>query len=498
MRLIRAAAGTTACTLATALIAVAAAPGASAAASTDLLYNSTTSTGVVSLVLTLPSTIPALPGVPNPISLTLLGTDAQGHHGASDADIANAQSFLASGSLVSSSVLSGALSPLSRTLSATLADPGDKSAAALSLPSNPLGLAVSVGSQKASVTKATHAATSSGTLTDVSLGSLRSLGLGAVLEPALAQLNAALATVTTQATPLTNALSAVPALPTISVPNPLSGILGAPATITTPALSGATLSSTVKELPAQISALTATLLDGAAVTLKAVDTGQAITPTSSAITAAGHSGLASIDLFGGLVTVKATQASATAKAGLTKSAAVSDASATLIEVKISTAFGDLLRLVASDKGLTAGLLDGSLGQTLDSTVKPVVQTVDAALNTVLAELTALLSSLNGGASLLKQGTVTKKISADGHTVEAHAVPAQVTLGLPIAPNLLTLAIGKVDAVSALSVAQVTPATPTSQPTNLPRTGLGEQGGLLALGVLLVGAATMALRRRAHA
>ena len=496
MRLIRAAAGTTACTLATLLVAVAAAPGATAAASSELLYNSTTSTGVVSLTLTLPSTIPALPGVPNPISITLLGTQAQGHHGAADADVASATSFLAGGSLVSSSVLSGALSPLSRTVSASLADSGNKSAASLSLPSNPLGLAVNVGSQKASVIKATRVATSSGTLADVSLGSLRSLGLGAVLDPALAQLNAALTTVTNQATPLTDALSAVPALPSISVPNPLAGIVGGPATISTPALSGATLSGTVNELPAQIQALTAKLLDGAAITLKTVDTGQAITPATSSITAAGHSGLASVDLFGGLVSVKATQASATAKAGVTKSAAASDASATLIEVKISTAFGDLLRLVASEKGITAGLLDGTLGQTLDATVKPVVQAVDAALNTVLSELTALLSSLNSGASLIKQGTVTKKISADGHSVEAHAVPAQVTLGLPIAPNLLTLAIGKADAVSALSVAQITPVTPGTPPRALPRTGLGQQGGLLALGVLIIGAATVGLRRRA--
>jgi hypothetical protein len=498
MRLVRAAAGTTACTLATLLVAVAAAPGATAASSTELLYNSTTSTGVVSLTLRLPSTVPALPGVPNPISVTLLGTQAQGHHGAADADVANAQSFLAGGTLVSDSVLSGALSPLSRTLSASLSDSGAKSAGALSLPGNPLGLAVDVGSQKASVTPASRVATSSGTLADVSLGSLRSLGLGAVLDPALAQLNAALATVTSQATPLTDALAAVPALPSISVPNPLAGVVGGPATIATPPLSGATLSGTVNELPAQIQALTAKLLDGAAVTIKTVDTGQAITPAASSVTATGHSSLASVDLFGGLVSVKATQASATAKAGVTKSAATSDASATLLEVKVSTSFGDLLRLVASDKGITAGLLDGSLGQTLDTTVRPVVQAVDAALNTVLSELTALLSSLNSGASLIQQGTVSKKVSADGHAVEAHAVPAQVTIGLPIAPNLLTLAIGKADAVSALSVAQVTPVTPATPPTSLPRTGLGEQGGLLALGVLIVGAATVGLRRRATA
>ena len=236
MRIARAATGTS---LATALLALATTPFA-AAATPALRYNSTSSTGVVSLTLTLPSTVPALPGVPNPISLTLLGTDAQGHHGAADADVATARSYLGGGSLVSSSVLSGALAPLSRTVVASLADPGVKSAGVLSLPSNPLGLAVSVGSQGAGVNRASQSGTSAATLTNVSLGSLRSLGLGAVLEPALAQLNGALSTVTTQATPLTNAIGTLPALPTISVPNPLASVVGGPATISTPPLSGAT------------------------------------------------------------------------------------------------------------------------------------------------------------------------------------------------------------------------------------------------------------------
>ncbi len=494
MRIARAATGTA---LATALVALATAPFASAA-TPDLRYNSTSSTGVVSLTLTLPSTVPALPGVPNPLSLTLLGTDAQGHHGAADADIATARSYLGGGSLIASSVLSGALAPLSRTVTASLADPGTKSAGALSLPNNPLGLGVSVGRQSAGVSSVAKSANAAATLTDVSLGSLRSLGLGAVLEPALAQLNAALTTVTTQATPLTDAIGTLPALPTISVPNPLAPVLGGPATISTPALSGATLSDSINELPATIAALTAKLLDGAAITLTAVDTGQTITPAASSVTAAGHSALAKVSLFGGLVTVTATEAATSAKAGLTKAAASSTASATLLSVKVSTQLGDLLTLVASDKGLTAGLLDGSLGQTLDATVRPTVQAVDAALNTVLSELTALLTSLNSGASLIRQGTVTKKVSADGHSVEAHAVPAQVTLGLPLAPNLVTLAIGKSDSVSAVSVAAPTVVTPQAPPTALPRTGPSETAGLLALGLLMVAGGVVLLHRRAHA
>ena len=496
MTLRRAASRAATCTVATTLLALAAAPGASAATKRDLLYSSTTSTGVVQVVLALPSTVPALPGVPNPVVLTLLGTDAQGHHGATGADVATAHSYLAGGSLVTASPLAQLLSPINRTLSASLSDPGQKSAGVVEAPANPLGLGLGVVTQKAGVTPASRAATASSTLADASLGSLRSLGLGTVLEPALAQLNTALATVTASASPLTGAISGLPALPVISVPNPLSGVVtGAPATIATPALSGATLSSTVNELPAQIAALTAKLLDGDVLKVTAVATKQSLTPTATSVTAAGDSGVATVDLFGGLVQLTATQAKVSAKAGLTKSAAGSSAVATLVSVKVSDAFGDLLKLVASEKGLTAGLLDGTLGQTLDPTVAGVVGTVDAALDTVLGELTGLLSSLNAGASAVKQGTTSTKVSPDGHSVEAHAVPAQVVLGLPVAPDLLTLSIGKADAVSALSVAStaVVPAAPAEE---LPHTGLSDSAGLLALGVVVIGAATAAFRRRA--
>jgi hypothetical protein len=491
MRLARVAA----CAAATTLLTTTAAGTASAAsAKNELQYSSSTGTGVVQLVLTLPSAIPALPGVPNPVVLTLLGTDAQDFHGAaSSTDIATAHSYLAGGSLVTDSALAALLGPLNRTLTADLAHPGTKTADLITVPSNPLGLGLTVAGQKAGVDGVTKLATSSSTLTSASLGSLRSLGLGAVLDPALAQLNAALATVLAQATPLTTGLSALPTLPTLVVPNPLSGILGGPATITTPAVSGSTLSATVNDLPAQINAITAKLLDGAAVKLNGVDTSQGITPAVSAVTAAARSKLLSVELFGGLVTVTATEASASAKAGLTKSAAASNASATLLAVKVSTAVGTLLQLVASDKGITAGLLNGALGQTLSVATRPVVQAVDTALNTVLTELTGLLSTLNSGAALIQQGTVTKKLSADGHSAEAHAAPAQVTLGLPVAPNLLTLSVGKADASSVVAQSAV-PPTVTPLP-ELPHTGLADDAMLLAMGLVVAGLATIRIRRR---
>ncbi len=492
MRLARVAA----CTATTALLTTAAGLGTASAATADrgILYTASTNTGVVQVVLTLPDTVPALPGVPNPLVLTLLGTDAQDVHRSGGNDLGTSRSFLAGGSLVTDSALATVLGPLNRVVTSDLAHPGVKTASVLTVPANPLGLDLSVAAQRAAFDAGSHVEASSGSLTTAELGSLRSLGLGAVLDPALAALTSALSTVTAQTSALTTALSALPTLPTTTVPNPLSGILGGPPAITTPALSGSTLTAAIGELPAQIDALTAQLLDGSAVTLNGIDTSQSITPAVSSISSVAHSKLLSVDLFGGLVSLTATEATATAKAALTKAGATSSASPTLLSLTVSDAFGTLLQAVASDKGITAGLLDGSLGQTLDNLTQPIVTTVNAALDTVLAQLTSLLVSLNSGASLITQGTVTHSVSANGHQAQAHAVPAGVTIGLPVAPDLLQLTVGKADAVSAL--AAVPPAAIPPTAPELPTTGGSEQAGLLALVLLVAGGATVALRRRA--
>jgi LPXTG-motif cell wall-anchored protein len=484
-----------ACTAATALLTVAAGTGTASAATQKkgLLYTATSSTGVLELRLALPV---AVPGVPNPTGLTLLGTEAQAFRDLSGADIATARSYLAGGNLVTGSTLSGLLTPLNRTVEATLASPGLHKATSLSVPANPLGLDLAVGNQSAAVNAVSRLTSSDGRLTSASLGSLRTLGLGAALDTALAQLTAAIATVTAQSAALTSALSSVPALPVISVPNPLAGIIpGVPATISTPALSGTALAGTVSALPAQVDAILAKLTDGALVTLSAVGTGQKLAPALSSLASTAGTDAADVSLLGGLITVSATKAAVAATSGLTKKAASATASATLLDVKIATALTDLLSLTASDKGITAGLLDGTLlGSALAPAVQALVTTIDAALNTVLAELTDLLSSLNSGAKLITQGTVTKTVSADGHRAEAHAVPAQVTIGLPIAPNLVTLSLGKADVVSALSVANPTVVTPTT-PQELPHTGGSQLAALVALTLVGLAGGTVLLRRR---
>lgn len=479
-----------ACTAVAALLTVATGVGNAAAAdSSDTLYQATSGTGVLQISLKLPV---ALPGVPNPAVLTLLGTQAVASHDRAGSDIAAAQSFLAGGGLTAAG---SPLSGLNRVVSASLSSPGDHAATILAVPANPLGLDLDVSAQHAAVDAVSRITSSSGSLADAKLGSLRSLGLGTSLDTALATLTAAIASLVTQSSSITSTLGSLPSLPSVSLPNPLSGVVpGAPATISTPTVSGATLAGTVTALPAQVQAVLAKLLDGAAVSLSAIGTTQKIVPSLSSVASSGSTNALDLSLFGGLVDVTATKASVTATAAKTAGAATAGASATLLSVKIATALTDLVTLVASDKGITAGLLDGTLlGSALDPLLKPVVQQVDTALADVLSQLAALLSSLNSGAKLIQQGTVTKKVSADGHSAEAHAVPAQVTLGLPVAADLLTVSVGKADAVSALAV-----ASPVTVPQNdLPKTGASEAATLLALTLLALAGGTLLVRRRRH-
>jgi len=488
-RLVRVAA----CTATAAVLTVATGAGNAAAADGDLLYQGTTSTGVVQLTLKLPT---ALSNVPNPAVLTLLGTEAQAFHGKTAADIATAKSYLAGGGVMTTGPLATVLAPLNRTVTASLSAPGEHSLTAVSVPSNPLGLEVNVGVQRAAVDLLTRLTTSGGDLTSAKLGSIRALGLGTSLDTALTTLTTAIQALVTQSSSITTTLGGLPSLPSVSIPNPLSGVVpGAPPTISTPVVSGATLADTVTGLPAQVQAILTKLTDGAAVSLTTVATGQSIKPGVSSLVSSGSTNALDLTLFGGLVDVSATKAAVAATAATVSSNARAAASATLLSVKISTGLTDLLTLVASDKGITAGLLDGTLlGSALDPLLVPVVTQVDTALNDVLSQLTTLLQSLNSGAKLIRQGTVTKSVSADGKSAEAHAVPAQVTLGLPVAPDLLTLTVGKADAVSALSV-----VAPTVAPRNdLPKTGASGSAALLALTLVALAAGTFLLRRRQQA
>lgn len=470
------------------LLALTSAGTASAQDAATTAVSAATTSGVVQVVLTLPQDVP---GLPNPVELTLLGTD-----GTLEGDQAETNSYLAGGSLVTDSPLAPVFAPLSRTLTATTADPGPKSETGIAVPDNPLQLQLEAGSQTAAVTAATGASTATSELADASLASLSALGLDPVLDPLLGGVNTALTTLVAAAQPLTGAVGGLPSLPSVPVPNPLAPVVGGPATIPTPTLGGPALAGTINELPARVEALLDQLQNGALVELSGLDTSQAVTPAAGGGTATASAQLLTAELFGGLVSVEATEAVATAKAGLTRAAADADASATLVEVTIADSFGELLMAVASDQGITAGLLDGSLGQTLDPTVRPTVEAVDTALNALLAQLTGLLEALGGGADLIQQGTVTETVSADGRSAEALASPAVVQLGLPVAVNLVELQIGA--AAAAVEVAQVAapvqPVVPVEPvPDTLPRTGAAALAPLAGLGLL--GTAALLYRRR---
>jgi len=468
---------------------VAAQPAAAAGSGSPILYRATTGTGVVQLVLTLPAGAAALP-IPRPAVLTLIGTDGAGLHSAGTPDVARTDSFLGGGSLITGTPASAALHPLGRVLTADLAHPHPVAPPALTVPPNPLGLKLGVGVQTASV-QPTTSSTASSTLAKASLDAL---GLSPVLDPLSAQLNSAATALTTAAKPLTTALGTIPPLPSMTFPDPLQP-LGGPSTITTPKdLSGKTLATGITTVPAQVQALLDKLRNGAVVQLDGLDTGQAISPATSSATATGHTNLADIQLFGGLVVVKPSQATATATAGLTKSEAAAGASATLVQVTVSDAFGTLLQAVASDQGVTASLLDGALAKPLVSPERDLIKAANAALKTLLNQLTEVAMMLNSGAKLIKQGTATHTVSPDGRTAQAHAVPAQVTLGLPGAPNLVQVSVGRADAVVAVAT-PVAPVARVAVVAVLPRTGL-EQGGTAAAALLLVsGLGLVALRRR---
>ena len=484
-----------------AVSATALVPAHAATKPAPLSTRATASAAVVALALNLPDAIPAIPGVPRPLSLNLVSVDGGGLHDATGraSDLTSALSHLAGGTVVTETPLK---SVLQRELKADQAKPGTQKADLLSVPQNPLGLTLAVAPQ--SVTATVGAALGGASRTQVvtsGLGSLASLGAGPAVDAILDPISQAVATIGGQAKPLTDGLGSVTSqLPSTTVPSPLAPIVGGPATITTPKTTPDVFTQLLAhDVPAQLAAIKDKLKNGAVVTLNGLDAQQATSNlTGGVVRGTASSNLTDVSLFGGLVTVTASKSSAMAVAGGAAGTGKASGSATLAQVRIGTELGDLLNALVSDKGITVGLLDGTLlGKQLDATTHDVVATVDASLNTALAQVVTLLETLNGGAKLIRQGTFTQSVSKDGKSAEAHATPAQVSLGLPGLPNLVQLAIGKSDAV--VGAQQVVPATPILLPRtveqdvhSLPRTGASTTLALLG-GMTLLGA--VAIRRR---
>lgn len=478
-------------------------PAHAATPKAPLSTRATASAAVVALALNLPDALPAVPGVPRPLTLNLVSVDGGGLHDATGrtSDLTNALSSLASGTVVTQTPLK---SVLQRDLRADQAKPGTQRADLLSVPANPLGLSLAVAPQTVTATVgAALGGTSRTQVVTSGLGSLASLGAGAAVDAILDPATAAVATIGGQAKPLTDALGSVTSqLPSTTVPNPLAPVLGGPATITTPKTTPEVFTRLLAtDVPAQLAAIKDKLRNGAVVTLNGLDAQQATSNlTGGVVRSTASSNLTDVSLFGGLVTVTATKSSANAVAGGAAGTGKASGSATLAQVRIGTQLGDLLNALVSDKGITVGLLDGTLlGEELDATTRDLVATVDASLNTALAQVVTLLETLNSGAKLIRQGTVTQSVSKDGKSAQAHATPAQVTLGLPGLPNLVQLSLGRSDAV--VGAQQVVPVTPVLLPrtpqgvTSLPRTGASTTLALLG-GMTLLGAVATRRRRTA--
>ena len=490
--------------LALASTTVVVAAGASAAAAapagttTSSLYSGSADSSAVQLVLTLPSALSAVTGaagplLPNPIDLSLIRSTGMVTHDGKNADVSTSASDLAQGSLVSNSALTPALTPLlSHTVTSSLTTPNPAPFALASLPPNPLGLNLNLTPLTAITNPGTKSTSADGGVANGALASLSTLApqVTVPLQSALTTVNTQLGSALTQ---LTAALGTA-AAPVSSVTVPLAGALTGIPTVTVPAtpLTPATtvsvgtllggsltdpvgqLTTTLNNLPALIAKVEDELLNGAALSLDGVSSTENVAPLGAGTESTGAANVATINLFGGLVQVQATRASADAVAPGTAGKATSTSSATLLKVVVGQDIGNLLTLIADDNGLTAGLLTGS-SPVIGTALQPVLTTVNGALAGVLSALTGLLQGLNSDAKILQQGTATHSVSADGTHAEAHATPAEVSIGLPGAANLIALSLGKVDVVAnqqnISTTTTATPVTTTVKPptvTTVPR------------------------------
>jgi len=501
------------------VVAAVASAGAAGAATTpnggDTLYRGTADASAVQLVLTLPDQLTAATGavLPNPADLSLIRTTGQALHDGKSPDVATSTADLAGGNVVTASALAPALTALNQNVTATLANPRPAafSGGTIDPASNPLRLGFALGPLTAGTNPTDRSTDSAGALVRTTAGSLADLLPAPALQgldSLIAEINTALTSATAALAPVTSAVGGLappPGLPPISVPNPLASVVpGTPSTITVPTtgINGGAVADAVNQLPAQVAALIARLRNGALVTVNGVTTSQSVKPGGTATVSSGAANVGDVSLFGGLVSLVATKATATASAGAAAGKAAANASATLVEIRVSNDLGDLLKLVASEQGVTADLLSGTaLGSALNAATKDALTTVNASLNALLAELTSLLQMLGSSAKIIQQGTVTKSTSPDGRHAEAHATPAQVAVGLPVAPNLVALSLGKVDVVADRQVVPPVAVAPAgvTRPT-VPERKLAFTGASLPLTAglaagLLAVAAALARRRR---
>jgi len=476
---------------------------------TTTQFRGATDANVVSLALG-GATVDLTPlGFGNPVTLNLISATGRAAQVTGAAPVSTSTGALASGTLTTNAL--GAA--LNQAATATLTNP-TASAGGMAVPSNPLGLTLSVAPLAANVDTVKDGNTSSGSVATGALGSLASIpGLGPVVTMLTGALTPLTDGITTASTALGGALAGVASnVPVITVPgmtiaNPITG-----APIVIPPISSGSvtgLTGTITDLGPDVTALINQLTTGPLVSLDGVSASQAITPDSTIGTVStAKANLADIKLLGGLLSISSKSGGAlsgqvTATATGTPGKASSTASSTLAEVSVNTTgpLGTLLDAAISDQGIVAQIASQTA---LGPTVTGAATTLGTQLQSLISQLVNLTGML--GVTVTPSAT-TQSTSADGTHAEAHASGILLNLAPPGIGQLLTLRVGAADATADFSRATTTTMTTATVPKKVtrPRTvatpvkKLAFTGADLpltgGLGLLLVGGAALALRRR---
>lgn len=442
----------------------AAAPAGATTASAPAYYQGVTSGNVLGVALHLPSQLPNLPNLPNPLAVDLIGVNGNVTHntlGTGPAEASKAVASLADGSLVT-----GPLAPLglNKVVQATLANPAPAAFTQIPVHASPIA-DLNVGSLTAAVTPSTAANTSHALLTDGSVAQLGQLlstsGLNAVTD----QLNKI---------DLTGQLQ--------NTLNQITSVLQ-PVVSQDPTGVAAQLQTTVQDIVTKVNNLVSNLQSTAVLTLDTLDATQSIGPSGNAAQSTAGVNLTSLNVLNGLLTVQGFVSKATAIAdGLPGGASASFAGKTPI-VAVGT---PLLTATLDDTGLTLSNVAG-----LPSSV---TQQVDSALQQLQAQLNTLLNTL--GVSMKYIPGHVDKVASDGSYAAATGPEYDIAVqNIATGEPVLDVALGHNTTASIAAAQQKPPAVVVSmpRPPALPHTGanLPLIGGVgLAL---LLGAAV--LRRR---
>ncbi len=477
----------TALALATGTLVVASGTApASAATTTERVFDATGGGAVLRLEINLPAGVPGV--LPQKIVQDIVLANGAARTGDTVAALGNA--FIGQSGNVP--LIQDLLGGSAQT---TLAKPAAEYSL-LKLPDNPLGLTGGVLHAVSNVAAPTGDGLLSSNSSSIASLQLKGGGaLGAVLAPVQAALQNALgaaAGTSTAGSGTAGSGTAAGGSPVAPVTTTVTGVLNTALDALDDVTSDATapvtdavrqavqlVTDAINELLADLTGQVSSLSDAdALLDVGLLQTTQKVTRLGQTVTSEAANKLVGVDVLGGLIHVDGIESRAVASLG--PSASSSDATATLLKANV----GDLLSVTLTDK--LEALLGGQVGSALPADVLGTV-------NGALAQVTGLLAETLGLQTPL-QAKTSKSASADesSATVEAAALVLD-PLRNPAAP---LLRIGFVPAEAKVKAQSITSTVISPQaPVSLPRTG-GELPLTGAVATVLVGVALMARRRRA--